>query len=155
MSRAVATNEVSGCMLKIKKIQGSTYGDVITTLSSDNIDFNNNIATFKLDNTNDFTIGSFYKAQLAYTDTKKEVGYYSSVGVIKFTTKPEVSIANLSSSSNKHSYNYTGIYSQKNGDTTEKVYSYRFVLKEKEGKIIKDTGFIVHNSSNDIDYYES
>jgi hypothetical protein len=40
------------------------------------------------------------------------IGYYSTVGVGKYTTKPDLSIANLNSNNlNSHSYAYTGVYS--------------------------------------------
>ena len=40
-------------------------------------------------------------------------------------------------------------------DVTEKIYSYRFVIKNDKNEIIKDTDYIVHNSANDIDYFQS
>jgi hypothetical protein len=34
---------------------------------------------------------------------------------------------------NSHVYQYTGYYSQANGDRTEHLYSYRFDVYDKEG----------------------
>jgi hypothetical protein len=66
-----------------------------------------------------------------------------------------------SSRNNTHCYTYTGIYSQKAGtkedkrDPTEKVYSYRFVIRDNKNQIVVDTGYLIHNSSNDVAYDES
>jgi hypothetical protein len=49
-------------------------------------------------------------SQLSIDD--KTVGYYSSVGVIKYTTKPVIEILNLEEKIiNSHVYQYTGYYS--------------------------------------------
>jgi hypothetical protein len=56
-----------------------------------------------------------------------EVGYYSTVGVAKYTTKPIVAIDKLSTDKKTNAlYEYTGTY--KNDDKTEKVYSYNFTI---------------------------
>lgn len=158
MSKAVNKKEVSGFKLKIRNIQGSVYSDSLSATDSSNIDYNQGIVNFNLtaDQTKNFVEGAFYKAQIAYVDTKGVVGYYSTVGIIKYTTKPQVYILNLESFNNNfHFYNYTGVYSQEGKDSTEKVYSYRFVLKNEDGSIIKDTGELIHDSSNDVEHYES
>ena len=158
MSRAVNRDEVKGFSLKIKNLQGSAY---LGTVSSTAVDYAKMTVKFDLTtiDVNDkfkLKIGSFYKAQLAYVDSKGEVGNYSTVGIIKYTTRPNVSILNLSTSRvNSHTYTYTGVYSQKGLDVTEKIYSYRFVIKNDKNEIIKDTDYIVHNSANDIDYFQS
>jgi hypothetical protein len=40
-------------------------------------------------------MGQFYKIQMAYIDTVGDIGYYSTVGVIKATSAPELSIDNF------------------------------------------------------------
>ena len=99
----------------------------------------------------------WYQAILGTLDVdEKTVGYYSSVGVIKYTTKPIVEIANLEEKIiNSHVYQYTGYYSQAYGDKTEHLYSYRFDVYDKHGKLYKTTGDILHNSNNDVNNYES
>lgn len=155
-SKAVSDFEVSGYSLKIKNIQSSEY---LLTLSHSKYDASNSTVYFEVPMAtvnNTFTIGSFYKAQLAYIDNNQETGYYSTVGIIKYTTKPEVTILGLSSmKSNGHQYSYTGVYSQKEKDFTEKAYSFKFIVKNKEGKVIKDTGYTIHNYSKDTSQYES
>lgn len=93
-------------------------------------------------------------SQLSIDD--KTVGYYSSVGVIKYTTKPVIEILNLEEKIiNSHVYQYTGYYSQAAGDRTEHLYSYRFDVYDKEGNLYKTTGDVLHNSNNDVNNYES
>ena len=156
MSRAVNRNEIFNLRLKIKNLQGSKY---LKTLDAEVVDFNNYEATFSMKKEEVdkvFSMGSFYKAQLAYVDVNKVTGFYSTVGIIKYTAKPYLSISNLSiSKNNTHCYTYTGVYNQQNGDPTEKAYSYRFVIKDNKEQIIVDSGYLIHNTSNDIEFYES
>ena len=90
MNKAVSQNEISGFCIKIKTVQSNYYlGDI----ESDSYD--NGIVTFEISPTilNKLNIGQFYKVQLAYLyKGTKDVGYYSTVGVIKYTSEPEVSI---------------------------------------------------------------
>lgn len=156
MSRAVNKSQIKGFKLKIKNVQQSNY---LITLSQSSVDFVKSIAYFDISKEaleKSFLIGQFYKCQLAYIDTDDVVGYYSTVGVIKYTTKPKVSILTLAETgNNSHIYTYTGLYSQYEKDFTEKIYSYRFVLKDENNNILKDTDFIIHNNSNDELPYES
>lgn len=126
-----------------------------------------------------FKVGQFYKVQLAYLMVdiqnknkwynqylsgkitlqqyeekifdKSEVGYYSSVGILKYTTKPKVYISQLNQNSlNSHLYTYIGYYEQTDGDISEKVYSYRFNLYSSDGiTILKTSEEQLHNSLND------
>ena len=153
MNRAVNQTEIKAFSLKLKNVQGSSY---LKTLESFQIDFVNQIVYFKLDDLTNFYEGLFYKAQLAYIDQTNTVGYYSTVGVIKYTTKPLVQILNLNSyENNGHLYDYTGTYSQFEKDTTEKVHSYCFTVSDFNDNIIADSGWLIHNNSTDINQYES
>lgn len=156
-SRAVSDYEISGFRLKIKSLQDSEY---TLTLSHSRYDSSESIVYFDIIESEEinksFIIGSFYKVQLAYVDKDGITGYYSTVGIIKYTTKPSVTLLGLNSmKNNSHQYSYTGIYSQKEKDYTEKAYSYRFVVKNNLNIIVEDTGFIIHNHSTDINQYES
>ena len=156
MSRAVNKSQIKGFKLKIKNVQQSNY---LITLSQSSVDFIKSIVYFDISKEileKSFLVGQFYKCQLAYIDTNDVVGYYSTVGVIKYTTKPKVSILTLAETgNNSHIYTYTGLYSQYEKDFTEKIYSYRFILKDENNNILKDTDFIIHNNSNDELPYES
>lgn len=167
MNRAVGASEVAGFYLKIKTVSGSfiatLYSEDFDNLDEMYVNFNireNNI--YKL-----FNVGQYYKVQLAYVNVQGEPGYYSTVGVIKYTTEPTVTIENfVFGQINQHNYDYVGIYSQGkhkdlltgetvSRDTTEKMYSSRFVIYNDDGSIFADSGEIIHKTQNDSVSYES
>lgn len=148
MNRAVGITEPDGVHLKIKKINSN---EVIANVSSSNCTFgDNSYASFDLSNIS-FRIGQFYRIQIAYTKDE-EIGYYSTIGVVKYTALPSVSILGLEYlKNNLHLYNYEGKYEQKeDGDASEKLYSSRFILYDDKDKIIKDSGEIIHSVANDV-----
>lgn len=167
MNRAVNVNEVLGFQAKVKTVQSNTY--LLTLRTNDNTEYDmedDYVVEFHLseDQAEKLCVGEYYKIQLAYIDEDGTVGYYSTVGVTKFTTKPLVKIENLTQHvTNAHDYIYTGLYRQyaedSSGinikDTTEKEYSYQFIITDKEGNIIDDTGVIIHNNEKDVETYES
>jgi hypothetical protein len=70
-----------------------------------------------------------------------EIGHYSTVGIAKYTTKPTIYINDFERGYiNMHRYTYTGYYSQKNRDSSEKVYTYRFDIYNSYGNIIATSG---------------
>ena len=167
MNRAVGASEVAGFYLKIKTVSGSfiatLYSEDFDNLDEMYVNFDirtNNI--YKL-----FNVGQYYKVQLAYVNQQNEPGYYSTVGVIKYTTEPTVSIENfVFGQINQHNYDYVGIYSQGkhkdaltgemvSRDTTEKMYSSRFVIYNDDGSIFADSGEMIHKTQNDSVSYES
>ena len=159
MNRAVGTAEIAGFVLKMKTVNG-TYIGTKTVKSGETSGASYDI-TEKMEvyfNVSDFklNIGQYYKIQLAYLDIDNTVGYYSTVGVVKYTAAPQVSIKNLEFGRiNTHSYQYTGVYSQQNGDASEKMYSCRFKMYDENNNIIEDSGEILHNSSKDDLRYEA
>ena len=44
---------------------------------------------------------------------------------------------------------------EKMKDATEKTYNYRFVLTDFKGNVVADSGYLLHNSNNDLNSYES
>lgn len=183
MNRAVDLEDVHGFQLKIKTVQTSStegmgtlsyVGKPIYAADSKNyyVQFevtdnflDPNIITQK----EKFKIGNFYKIQLAYIDNNEEIGYFSTVSIVKYTTKPEVYIEDLNENTlNNHKYTYTGVYSQKydievdnNGveqkilkDVSEKAYQYRFVLMDYENNIIDDTGLLICDNMNNKETYQ-
>lgn len=129
-------------------------------------------------------VGQFYKFQLAYIAADEkiknnlqdqfakglltledfhnemskigEIGHYSTVGIAKYTTKPDIHINDFERGFiNIHKYKYTGFYSQKDKDITERVYTYRFDVYDSMNNIIATSGDCLHNSSNDVELYES
>lgn len=152
LNKAVSRSEIYGIAIKTKTVSGV----IKETLSAYAFDIlNNYTATFKLSE-DKYEVGQFYKIQIAFIDKEGTVGHYSSIGVTKRTTAPVVSIEKMSFGIiNSHNYYYTGVYSQQDRDTTEKLYSSRFKLYDENGNIIKDTGDILHSSMNDTLPYEA
>lgn len=167
MNRAVDPEDVIGIRVKIKTIQSNKF---ILEKFTDEFSFSPvGEVIFKLDEDAGedklFNIGQFYKLQLAfvskYYDSTAEqevelIGHYSTVGVIKYTTEPVVKIDGLENKKiNMHNYQYYGIYSQENGDHSEKVYSYCFYLYDDKDNIVDTSGEKIHNGNDSLLDYES
>ena len=174
MNRAVGLSEFNGFALKIKKVSGTLVGTVFEDSASAWLE--RGAVKFQLPSeiSKQLVQGQFYKVQLAYvkktgTDARS-VGIYSTIGVVKYTTMPMVIIENMDDSVvNNHIYSYSGIYRQvaetySNGvttidwstkDTTEKMYSSRFVIYDSDDNVIKDSGEILHNTTYDTSAYEA
>lgn len=198
-NRSVARADISTFALKLKTItndyrtingyayveEGESLEEAVTKA------WNKGVVTFKIESeqyqTEDgwyLNIGQYYKIQLAYVATftpegedptpeeyAENVGYYSAVGISKFSWYPTVYIDNLiEGTTNMHVYEYFGRYSQTydNGesgevnfeiaDSTEKVYKYKFIITntiDETTTIIKDSGWLLHDSSTDELEYES
>lgn len=167
MNRAVSPIQIGGFALKIKTVQSSSY--LFTAQVKDAAYYELESSPYveiilREDNNEDKLLidrfkanpGQFYKFQLAYIDTIGDVGHYSTVATGKFTTKPKVYINNLTEGFiNMHEHTYIGFYNQLKGDTTERVYSYRFDVYDNYDQIIATSGNCLHNSSNDVELYES
>ena len=161
MNRAVSSEDIDGFALKLKTAYSNTLIDVLKKIDN-NLDLASKEITFFLtDNSTLSKIkpGQFLKAQLAYinTDNNTEtIGYYSTVGVIKYTDKPEISIENLSlESTNNFQNTYIGKY--KSNDASEKHYLYKFsIYKLNNGKkeeLIDTSDWLLHDNSNEEDFY--
>ena len=102
--------------------------------------------------------GQFYKLQLAYIDNSESevVGYYSAVGVIKYASaNMKIGIQGLDLSKiNNFNHSFLGYYIHED-DPTERAYSYRFVIYDTNGDVIKDSGIKIHVSDNDVSSTES
>ena len=102
------------------------------------------------------TVGLYYKIQIAYIDKFNVTGYFSDVGVTKYTAKPLMYIDGLESQgTNNSKYNYVGVYNQQNGDITEKEYYYSFTIYDDAGEVFLTTGILTHNSSTDTESFKS
>lgn len=208
MNKAVSKWEIIGFSLKLKNVFGDdSYLISMTTDYNPYMDIDRRVI-FNLNEemVSRLTVGQFYKVQIAYI-SKDSIGYYSTVGITKFTTYPDLEIPGLSTEViNMHRYSYIGKYSQVNyqyeqvdvskqlykpnlyykqnevgeyvlsteeaynppyfakspaldidkmKDATEKAYNYRFVLTDFKGNIVADSGYLVHNSNEDLNSYES
>lgn len=101
------------------------------------------------------TVGNFYKVQLAYVDNDDITGYYSTVGIIKFTSKPRVEISDFNRSiTNINVTEFIGVYHNQD-DPSEKAYQYKFDLYDLNNELIETSGWIIHNSYEDTSLIES
>lgn len=154
VNRAVSMTQVGNMKLHLKTVKTNQSLGVFEGFWSYNEVTGNYSAVFDLKNENvELNKGQYYKVQIAFMDVHtKEIGYYSSVGVIKYTSYPIIEIPSLTDNYYGN-YEYIGIYKQPKGDpqydSTEKVYTYCFELKDTDGNIISTTGTQIHNSAND------
>ena len=170
MNRAVSPKEVAGFALKIKTVTG-VYIATLTQTDATKFNIDHDcIVTFNLADslkTLVFNIGQHYKMQLAYIDQTGAVGIYSTVGVMKYTSEPEVIIERLEPKRiNQHNYSYVGKYSQAGTtaladgtivkkDATEKMYSSYFEITDGDENIIFNSGEMIHKTGDDNVSYES
>ena len=150
MNKSVSPNEVLGFELKLKTVQSGIQplgGPVKAYAEKWNQDTNE--VEFNLKNISKLNVGQFYKVQMAYVDDTNTAGHYSTVGVVKYTAEPEVSILEP-----KTGNLYEGLYSQSK-DATEKVYSYSFTMTDSNGNVLETSGEKLHDSSNDVSLFES
>lgn len=168
LNKAVASSEINGMALRLRTISTNQY--VITenieinstTGLSEGIavyyDLTDGECIFQITSENNeeavnkLKVGQYYKAQIAFIDTSGDIGYWSNVATIKCVAKPSVIIANFDpTDANIFSNEIVGEYIQdtSTGDSSEKVYSYRFQLYDNEDNLIEDTGVQLHNSSYD------
>ena len=144
LNKAVSQSEISALAIKIKSVQNDVLlGSTTIEQNGGEWGFNEDgdgyvnfkVKNFKIiDNDRGIFIkeGMHYKIQLAFIDKKNIVGYYSTVGVIKCTSKPSVFIQDFSDERgvvNNNRTDFVGQFIQaKNGDVTEKVYSSKFTI---------------------------
>lgn len=168
MNQAVGPTAVSGFHIQIRTINKDTiiYEGSATNFdkssgaplnSSTNFGRTNSncFASFNIaDAVSQFKVGQFYRIQLAYEDDNgnpnsiPDIGYYSSVGIAKYTAVPKVFIEGMTTAAtNKHLYTYSCRYEQT--DATEKLYSSYLVMRNNEGEEVYNSGVIKHSFGND------
>ena len=157
MNKSVSINDIKGIALKLKTVTNNNFiisgktifsNDEKQKLSQTGI----NEVSFEIlikdsENKNLLNVGQHYKVQIAYifNDKSESIGYYSTVGVVKYTS-PATTISIESSNDNTLFY---GKYSQ-TVDKTERVYSYEFnIYDETKQNIIATSGQQIHDISND------
>lgn len=99
--------------------------------------------------------GQFYQIQLCFVaaepNKQYEYGYYSSLSIMKYTKEPIIKILNLNENYFKEK-DFVGSFSSE--DSTEKVYSYEFVLMDSKDNIVETSGVQIHNNQLDTDSNE-
>lgn len=166
LNKAVGRAEFNKVSIIIKTVSTGTIKDDGITTSDIIYDTNTRAyyALFVLDKTK-YDIGQYYKVQIAFISIDNIIGYYSSVAIVKCTSKPDVVIDGLTQSQNLSQYSYTGIYKQTNllindvtqsRDASEKVYSYCFTIYDFEtGEVFDTSGIQLHNASYDTEKDQS
>lgn len=154
MNASVNSVLISGFSLMLKTTSSGTY--IFSSLRSNSFDLDKNTVTFIVD-ANEAKVlneGQFYKAQIAYIDLTGNVGYYSTVGIIKCVSLPTISIVNLEAdSTNFFNNEFIGLYDQSEcNDQTEKVYSYEFIIYNELNEQVYTTGEQLHKQYYDSDY---
>ena len=153
MNISVSASMISGFSLRLK----TTATDVVLAeLSSASYDLSKNQITFVLDRTitNKLVVGNFYKVQIAYYNTNKVLGYYSTTSVIKYTDIPKASIVGMTSQSINTISSQKIIGQYFNKDTTERVYQYQFIVYGN-GSELENSGWLLHNSQLDTELTSS
>lgn len=168
LNRAVSRNDFNRMSIILKTVQtNTTLCNGEKEYDAQSISFDGDkgyyIASFPNSVSGKMQIGQYYKIQVAFTNlntsNSRIVGYYSTSAIIKCTSQPAIGIDGLSMSQtiNAHRYSYTGTYSQDDStqDKTEKVYTYRFDLRDESDKLVVTSGDLIHNSSTDTERYSS
>ena len=155
MNKSVSASQVSAVTLKLKTALTDEvlYDDIRAKVVLSEAG-----ATAVFNLTKDdlpLIIGNYYKVQIAYVDNTDHIGYYSTIGVAKYTSKPSVFLANCNSQSlNIHTTEYVGVY-RNPLDPSERVYEYKFTLTNIDGSIIETSGWKLHNTYSDNSDIES
>ena len=167
MNGAVSESQFSGFSLRLRTASSGSY--VLPPIYSNMYSVADGEVTFQFTaaHAKALTEGQYYKIQLAYCASQekdetgkvngKDIGYYSTVGVAKCISKPEVSIRNLVFENiNAFNNEYFGLYDLTNcKDRTEKVYSYEFKIYDEQDNVFYTTGEKLHQAYYDVDYTSS
>ena len=169
LNKAVSYSEIQSAKIKIKTVQNDVLlasvrledcggrFESLDTEGNGTITFN--IMNFKMsDDSFTFKIGQYYKIQLAFIDNTAGIdGYYSTVGVIKCTSDPKVSIVGFSAEEiNRNMPEFVGEFlQQEGGDVTEKVFSCKFEVFYPDGTLAYSSDEILHNIENNVNSYSS
>lgn len=144
MNKTVGYKDISGFKLKIITVSTNRTIQIIDdngyNIETHEVYFNMPIEKM--------VVGQFYKVQLAYKDTAGEVGFYSTIGVVKYSAEPVVSIAGLEAGNiNLHQYDYVGYYEPAQQDSTEAEIYYQFDVYDYNDKLYASSGKKNHNAT--------
>lgn len=151
LNRAVSVNSIKGIAIRIRTTSTNTF------LVSDYIDTQHDLETgnaiFLFDKKKKlFNESQYYRVQIAFVDHNDNVGYYSTVGIIKCIAAPTASINGYTSGNiNMFNDSFYGVYSQDTtyGDSTEKAYSYIFNIYDMDGVLKLTSNENIHDATQD------
>ena len=142
MNRGVGLASITGYVLQIKKV---TTNKIIGQISKDkSVDDKLGQITFDLSGliANKKLTKGYYKLQLAFKDSKNNIGYYSTPGVIRYINKPSIAILDFDAESMR----VRGEYKPQNSG--EYLYSYKFDLYNSDHQLVDTSGDLIFNYSN-------
>lgn len=146
MNRSVSMSDFSNMQVIIKNIvSGTLVEEPIFAYS-----YSTSEAWFTV-NSKNYQIGQFYKIQIAYVDNTNTVGYWSDVGIAKYTANLTESLSLVCT----EDYVCIGQYTIPEADRLEKIYSYHFDLIDAQGKIRATSGEQLHNIETDDNNIQS
>lgn len=146
MNRSVGISEVSGIKVKFRTIGGIQIGEV-----EDASSYTETQVVINALDVSKFNVGQYYKVQIAYVDDSDEIGYYSSVGIIKYIGAPSITCTQRTDMGD---FYYRGVYTPNEDDKTEKFYSSHFDLYENN-VLIESTEEKLHmDVDTDYEDYE-
>lgn len=157
MNKTVGPHQINGFSLRIKTTNTDILYGIIESNDWNKAEIVNPQVSFIVPDRilNKLVIGQFYKVQLAYIDQDNVIGHYSTVGIMKFTSRPIVKISGFNlSTTNLNKTEYVGEYYNAD-DPSEKVYQYCFNLYDKHNNLLESSGWKLHNTYEDTSLIES
>ena len=146
-------------VIKIRTTSTNTY--LVSDEFATQCDFETGNAVFTFhykDGKGYFNESQYYRVQIAFVDLDGDIGYYSTVGIIKCIAKPSAYVSASADGQpfdvgqiNMFNNTFTGNYIQNTifGDSTEKAYSYNFSIYESDGNLIATSGDRIHDATQD------
>ena len=139
LNRALGAADLKGITINAR-IKTISSNEIVTDLVTDFIDnATDNIYYAEFTTPAKLQVGDFYKIQLSFGTSSD---YYSSVGIFKYTSQPNVGIKDLNANqTNGVIGNLVGIY--ENDDTTEKPYYHKFDIYN-ETELVETSNWMVY-----------
>lgn len=144
MNKTVGYKDISGFKLKIITVSTNRTIQIVDD-SGYNIETKEAYFNMPIDK---MVVGQFYKVQLAYKDLTGAIGFYSTIGVVKYSSTPKISIEGLQAGNiNLHQYDYVGRYEPSTQDPTEVEIYYQFDVYDYNNQLYASSGKKIHNAT--------
>jgi hypothetical protein len=149
LNKAVSSDEYNAIAIKIKTVTTGTTKLETSTTTCKALNTTTRMlnASFVLsvDDSKKLTIGNYYKVQIAF-EKGSDKSPWSSVGVMKYTNRPEILIEGLDPGcDNINPTLFAGLY--KNNDPAEKLYSYNFTIYDSDNNIYETSGDVMYDGT--------
>ena len=146
----VALSDIAGIWVQIKELNGKViYNNKSNWEKNDKTEIELDVTVLENNLTN--TV-NWYKVSIAYIGIDNEIGYFSSAAVVKYLGQVtnEIFGLKIEKTIDNGVEIFTGSYYH-NNDSTEKEFSYQFILQDAFGNTIVDTGILLHNIQSEMD----